>query len=167
MSTLAVALPAPVPYVGPSGIFHLTWLLVALPAASAAVLLLGGKRTNPWGHLLGCAAPVASFVIGVAEIVAILGRNTGQRRIDQHLFTWIPVSGFHADANLLLDPLSLVFVLLITGVGSLIHIYSIGYMEHDPDRNRFISDFLWEQEPQRVRRRAKVPVFLVVDDTGS
>src|SRR5437868_1675047 len=137
MSTLAVALPAPVPYVGPSGIFHVTWLLVALPAASAAVLLLGGKRTNPWGHLLGCAAPIASFVIGFAELIAILGRNTGQRRIDQHLFTWIPVSGFHADANLLLDPLSLVFVLLITGVGSLIHVYSIGYMEHDPDRRRF------------------------------
>src|SRR4029079_15307015 len=59
------------------------------------------------------------------------------RQIDQHLFSWIPVAGFQANANLLLDPLSLTFVLLITGVGSLIHIYSIGYMEHDPDRRRF------------------------------
>jgi NADH-quinone oxidoreductase subunit L len=123
--------------VAPTGVFHLTWLLVALPAASAAVLLLGGKRSNNWGHLLGCAAPIASFIIGVAELIAILGRGSGNRQIDQHLFTWIPVAGFHADANLLLDPLSLVFVLLITGVGSLIHIYSIGYMEHDPDRRRF------------------------------
>src|SRR3954454_19176193 len=121
----------------PTGGFHLTWLLVALPAASAAVLLLGGRRTNPWGHLLGCAAPIAAFVIGLVELLTMLGRDSGDRTIDQHLFTWVPVAGFHADANLLLDPLSVVFVLLITGVGSLIHIYSIGYMEHDPDRRRF------------------------------
>src|SRR4051794_9258643 len=121
----------------PTGVFHLTWLLVALPAASAAVLLLGGKRTNPWGHLLGCAAPIASFVLGVALYASITGRGDGRRQIDQHLFSWVPVRGFHADANLLLDPLSLVFVLLITGVGSLIHVYSIGYMAHDPDRRRF------------------------------
>src|SRR5690349_21170168 len=111
--------------VAPTGVFHLTWLLVALPAASAAVLLLSGKRSNAWGHLLGCAAPVASFVIGFAELLAMLNRSSSHRQIDQHLFTWVPVSGFHAEANLLLDPLSLVFVLLITGVGSLIHIYSI------------------------------------------
>jgi NADH-quinone oxidoreductase subunit L len=121
----------------PTGVFHLTWLLVALPAASAAVLLLGGRRTNPWGHLLGCAAPIAAFVIGLIELLTMLGRDSADRTIDQHLFTWAPVAGFHADANLLLDPLSLVFVLLITGVGSLIHVYSIGYMEHDPDRRRF------------------------------
>jgi NADH-quinone oxidoreductase subunit L len=127
--------------VAPTGIFHLTWLLVALPAASAAVLLLSGKRSNAWGHLLGCAAPVASFVIGFAELLAMLNRSSSHRQIDQHLFTWVPVSGFHADANLLLDPLSLVFVLLITGVGSLIHIYSIGYMEHDPDRRGFFGEF--------------------------
>jgi NADH-quinone oxidoreductase subunit L len=124
-------------YAAPTGVFHLTWLLVAIPAASAAVLLLGGRRTNSWGHLLGCAAPIASFVIGLAELMAILGRDSTNRRIDQHVFTWIPVGAFHADFNVLLDPLSLVFVLLITGVGSLIHIYSIGYMEHDPDRRRF------------------------------
>ena len=124
-------------YVAPTGVFHLTWLLVAIPAASAAVLLLGGRRTNPWGHLLGCAAPIASFVIGFAQLITLLGRDSSNRRIDQHVFTWVPVSGFHADFNVLLDPLSLVFVLLITGVGSLIHVYSIGYMEHDPDRRRF------------------------------
>src|SRR4051812_43408321 len=125
-------------YAAPTGVFHLTWLLIALPSASAAVLLLGGRRTNGWGHLLGCATPIAAFVIGVAEFFALIGRDAGQsRQIDQHLFTWIPVGTFHVDANLLLDPLSLVFVLLITGVGSLIHVYSIGYMELDPDRRRF------------------------------
>ena len=124
-------------YAGPTGVFHLTWLLVALPAASAAVLLLGGRRTNPWGHLLGCAAPIGAFVIALVQLFTMLGRESGDRTIDQHLFSWVPVAGFQADANLLLDPLSLVFVLLITGVGSLIHVYSIGYMAHDPDRRRF------------------------------
>jgi NADH-quinone oxidoreductase subunit L len=125
-------------YAEPTGVFQLTWLLVALPAASAAVLLLGGRRTNAWGHLLGCATPIAAFVIAVAQFFALTGRDGGEsRQIDQHLFSWVPVSGFQADFNLLLDPLSLTFVLLITGVGSLIHVYSIGYMEHDPDRRRF------------------------------
>src|SRR3954451_8583456 len=125
-------------YAAPTGVFNLIWLLVALPAASAAVLLLGGRRTNAWGHLLGCATPIAAFVLAVAQFFAMTGCDGGQsRQIDQHLFTWIPVGTFHVNANLLLDPLSVVFVLLITGVGSLIHVYSIGYMEHDPDRRRF------------------------------
>src|SRR3954449_984009 len=133
--TLLAQAPA---YAPATGAFQLMWLLVALPAASAAVLLLGGRRTNPWGHLLGCATPIAAFLLAVVELFAMIGRDGGQsRQIDQHLFTWIPVSTFQAQANLLLDPLSLVFVLLITGVGSLIHVYSIGYMEHDPDRRRF------------------------------
>jgi NADH-quinone oxidoreductase subunit L len=129
---------APVTYAAATGVFHLTFLLVALPAASAVVLLLGGRRTNAWGHLLGCATPILGFVIGVVEFFALIGRDSGQsRQLDQHLFSWVPVAGFQVNANVLLDPLSLVFVLLITGVGSLIHVYSIGYMEHDPDRRRF------------------------------
>jgi NADH-quinone oxidoreductase subunit L len=129
---------APVTYAAATGVFHLTFLLVALPAASAVVLLLGGRRTNAWGHLLGCATPIVAFVIGVVEFFALIGRDSGQsRQLDQHLFSWVPVAGFQVNANVLLDPLSLVFVLLITGVGSLIHVYSIGYMEHDPDRRRF------------------------------
>jgi NADH-quinone oxidoreductase subunit L len=136
--TLLAQAPA---YAPPTGVFHLTWLLVALPTASAAILLLGGRRTNAWGHLLGCATPVASFLIAVVQFFALIGRDGGQsRQLDQHLFSWVPVAGFRADANLLLDPLSLCFVLLITGVGSLIHIYSIGYMEHDPDRRRFFGE---------------------------
>ncbi|HEU5034881.1 MAG TPA: NADH-quinone oxidoreductase subunit L [Mycobacteriales bacterium] len=132
------SLASSVSYDGVTGVFHLTWLLVAIPLISAAVLLLGGKRTNPWGHLLGCAAPIASFIIGLIEFFALIGRDGGQsRQLDQQLFSWVPVAGFHVNASMLLDPLSVTFVLLITGVGSLIHIYSVGYMEHDPDRRRF------------------------------
>jgi NADH-quinone oxidoreductase subunit L len=122
-----------------SGLFSGTWLLVAIPLLSAAVLLIGGRRTDTWGHYLGVAAPLASFVLGVALFFSLIGKGGDSRRIDQHLFSWVPVNGFQANANFLIDPLSICFVLLITGVGSLIHVYSVGYMAHDPRRRLFFA----------------------------
>jgi len=119
------------------GVFSLTWVLIALPLLSAAIMLLGGRRTNPFGHVLGVLAPAASFVLAVFIFFALIARTGEARAIDQHLFSWLPVNGFQVDAGLLLDPLSMAFVLLITGVGTLIHVYSVGYMAHDPDRRRF------------------------------
>ncbi len=119
------------------GVLSLTWVLIALPLVSAAILLLGGRRTNSFGHVLGVLAPAASFVLGVFIFFALIARAGEARAIDQHLFSWVPVNGFQVDAGLLLDPLSMAFVLLITGVGTLIHVYSVGYMAHDPDRRRF------------------------------
>jgi NADH-quinone oxidoreductase subunit L len=117
----------------------LLYLIVAIPAASAAVLLLGGKATDAWGHLLGCAASLAAFAVGV---IAFVDLSTGSAdALNQHLFTWIDVHRFHVEFNMLFDPLSGLFVLLITGVGSLIHIYAVGYMEHDPRRRRFFGYF--------------------------
>ncbi len=124
------------------------FLIIAIPAASAALLLLGGKATDAWGHLLGTAAPVASFLVGAAAFVKLqrvdepLGAEVGTvgaagHSLVQNVFTWIDVQGFHVEFGLLFDPLSALFVLLITGVGSLIHIYSIGYMDHDERRRRF------------------------------
>ncbi len=118
---------------------HLTWLLVALPLAGAAILLLAGRRTNRWGHLLGTAAALASFGVGVALLLDMLGRPGDDRTIGQILFRWVPVGGFQVDFGLQLDQLSICFVLLITGVGSLIHIYSIGYMAQDSERRRFFA----------------------------
>ncbi len=120
-----------------SGVLSLGWLLIALPLLSAAVLLLGGRRTNRWGHLLGTAAPALAFLVGLAQFIALLGRDAEQRSVGSHLFSWVPVGGLNVDVGLLLDPLSMCFVLLILFVGTLIHVYSIGYMEHDPDRRRF------------------------------
>jgi NADH-quinone oxidoreductase subunit L len=118
-----------------SGALRLSWLLLAFPLFGATVLLVGGRRTNRWGHLLGVAMPVAAFVYGVIAFFTLLGDTN--RSQDQHLYSWIPVAGFQANLNLLIDQLSICFVLLITGVGSLIIIYSVGYMAHDPDRRRF------------------------------
>jgi NADH-quinone oxidoreductase subunit L len=120
-----------------TGVLRYMWLLLAFPVFGAAVLLIGGRRTDRWGHLLGCAMSLASFVYGVIAFFTLLGYAAPGRSRDLHLFSWIPVNGFQANIGLLLDPLSISFVLLITGVGSLIHIYSIGYMSHDVDRRRF------------------------------
>jgi NADH-quinone oxidoreductase subunit L len=113
------------------------WLLIALPLAGAALLLLSGKRSNLWGHLLGCAASLASFAVGAVLFAGMLGRPGEDRAVHEKLFSWVPVGGLHVDFGLQLDQLSMCFVLLITGVGSLIHIYSIGYMADDPGRRRF------------------------------
>ncbi len=120
-----------------TGVLALGWLLVALPLFGAAVLLLGGRRTDRWGHLLGTAMPAAAFVIGLLQYLVLLGRDAEERSVSQHLFSWIPAGSFQVDVGLQIDPLSMCFVLLVTFVGTLIHVYSIGYMEHDPDRRRF------------------------------
>ncbi|WP_099051717.1 NADH-quinone oxidoreductase subunit L [Mycobacteroides salmoniphilum] len=115
----------------------MTWLMPVLPLAGAAVLLLVGRRGDGWGHLLGCATALASFLVAVVSFIGMLGRTGSERVVHEALFAWVPVGTLHVDFGLTLDQLSVCFVLLITGVGSLIHIYSIGYMAHDPDRRRF------------------------------
>jgi NADH-quinone oxidoreductase subunit L len=132
-----IAAATSVTSVSATGVFAGSWLLVGIPLISAAILLLGGRRTDKFGHYLGTLASLASFVLGVVLFFTLLGKTGSHRSIDDHLFSWVPVAGFRANANFLVDQLSICFVLLITGVGSLIHIYSIGYMEHDPDRRRF------------------------------
>jgi NADH-quinone oxidoreductase subunit L len=121
--------------VAATGALKLSWLLLVFPLFGAVVLLTGGRRTDRWGHLLGVAMPVAAFVYGVIAFFSLLGDS--QRSQDVHLYSWIPVAGFQVNMNLLVDQLSICFVLLITGVGSLIIIYSVGYMSHDVDRRRF------------------------------
>jgi NADH-quinone oxidoreductase subunit L len=114
-------------------------LVIALPALGAVVLLLGGRRTDRWGHLLGSATVVGSFVCALWLFFAILGRDAADRQIGLDLWTWFSVGDWKVELGLLYDPLSALFLLLITGVGSLIHIYSIGYMEHDERRRRFFA----------------------------
>jgi len=125
------------PYTAASGALSAMWLLIAFPVFGAAVLLLGGRRTDRLGPYLACAMTGAAFVYGVVAFFA-LRAGTG-RSVDLHLFSWIPVNHFNVQAGLLFDPLSATFVLLITGVGFLIHVYSLGYMEHDPRKRQFFA----------------------------
>ncbi|HEU4363131.1 MAG TPA: NADH-quinone oxidoreductase subunit L [Mycobacterium sp.] len=118
---------------------QLSWLLVALPAAGALILLIAGRRSDRWGHLFGCATVLASFGIGVLMLTSMLSQDGHDRAIHAHLFNWVPVGALKIEFGILIDQLSICFVLLITGVGALIHIYSIGYMAHDTERRRFFA----------------------------
>jgi NADH-quinone oxidoreductase subunit L len=113
--------------------------LIGLPLFGAAFLLLIGRKADKWGHLLATAMSAGSFVLGLMHFFAMTNRSTEERAITQTLFTWIEVGTFKVDAALLLDQLSICFVLLISGVGTLIHIYSISYMAHDENRRRFFA----------------------------
>ena len=104
---------------------NLIVFLIALPLASSAFLLLSGRKSDKWGHLLATALSASSFGVGLYQLSQMLGRPTEARPVSQKLFEWIHVGNFNVDAGLLLDQLSICFVLLITGVGTLIHIYSI------------------------------------------
>ncbi|WP_016696066.1 NADH-quinone oxidoreductase subunit L [Rhodococcus rhodochrous] len=115
------------------------WTIPALPLAGAFVLLLLGHRSDRWGHLLGCATAIASFVLGAVMFAGLLGLDASDRLAQQTVFTWVPVGELQVDLGLRLDALSICFVLLITGVGSLIHLYSVGYMAHDPERRKFFA----------------------------
>jgi NADH-quinone oxidoreductase subunit L len=116
-----------------------SWLLVALPLAGAGILLVGGRRLDKWGPLLVVALSWASFVVGFAILVQLLGEDAEHRAFRQRLYEWIPAGSFQLDAGILVDPLSVAFVMLVTFVGSLILVYSLGYMEHDPDKRRFFA----------------------------
>ncbi|WP_181957735.1 NADH-quinone oxidoreductase subunit L [Nonomuraea longispora] len=110
--------------------------MIAFPLVGAFVLLVFGRFTNRWGHLLGVAMSLASFAVAVLAFFELVGFGEEQRRRAVHLYEFIPGM---VDMGLLIDPLSISFALLITGVGSLIHIYSIGYMSHDEHRRRFFA----------------------------
>ena len=111
----------------------------ALPLAGSLILLLGGRATNAWGHLLGCAAVIGSFLCGTILFAHLLSLPAENRVIRDVLFSWVPVGALQVNFGIQVDALSICFVLLITGVGALIHIYSIGYMAHDPERRRFFA----------------------------
>jgi NADH-quinone oxidoreductase subunit L len=121
-----------------AGAQSVAWLLLAFPAAGAVILLMGGRRTNGWGHLLGVAMPIAAFGYAAVAFAVMLGYPASQRSRDLNVYTWIPAIGrFRVPLGILLDPLSICFALLITGVGSLILIFAVGYMAEDPERRRF------------------------------
>ena len=122
-----------------TGLFSLAWLLIAIPLVSSFVLLLLGKSADSWGHWLGTLAPIASFTIGLLLFLQMLGADEGSRAVNVQLYEWFSTGEWTITVGLLVDQLSILFVLLITGVGSLIHIYSIGYMAEDPRRRRFFA----------------------------
>ncbi|WP_082176828.1 NADH-quinone oxidoreductase subunit L [Arsenicicoccus sp. oral taxon 190] len=115
------------------------WLLVALPLLGAALLLLGGRATDKFGPALATLLSWGAFVVGLLIFLQMLAAEPARRAMTLDLWHWVPAGGFDLRAGMLIDPLSMSFVLLVTFVGSLIHVYSLGYMEHDPDKRRFFA----------------------------
>ena len=132
-------LPAAAAPASAAGAASLAPLMILVPLVSAGLLLLLGRAADSWGHWLATAASWASFGIGAAVAAQTLGSDPSSRRFSQTLFTWIPAGDFTVDFGLLVDPLSLTFVILVTFVGSLIHVYAIAYMAHDGARRRFFA----------------------------
>ncbi|WP_454227910.1 NADH-quinone oxidoreductase subunit L [Propioniciclava flava] len=125
--------------VAATGMFTLAWTMIAVPAVMAGLLLLAGKLSDRWGHLAATAAVVWSFAIAVCLFAEQMMRPASERAVSAHLYTWLGVGHWTFEVGLLVNQLSILFALLITGVGSLIHIYSIGYMAHDARRRRFFA----------------------------
>ncbi|MCZ0858129.1 NADH-quinone oxidoreductase subunit L [Actinomyces israelii] len=135
----ASAVP-PAPLVGPAtGLASLAWLLIAVPAAGAAILLLAGRACDRWGHLLGLLASLASACLGLGILAQVLGLPPAERTMVVSLWRWFGAGDLEVRIGLRIDPLSLTFVALVTFVGFLIHVYSVAYMAHDRDRRRFFA----------------------------
>ena len=136
----AASAAPPAPLVGPAtGPAALAWLLIAVPAAGAAVLLLAGRACDRWGHLLGLLASLVSACLGLGILAQVLGLPPAERTMVVSLWRWFGAGDLDVRIGLRVDPLSLTFVALVTFVGFLIHVYSVAYMAHDRDRRRFFA----------------------------
>lgn len=114
------------------------WLLPAFPLLGALVLMVFGRRLGePRSGWFAAAMPIASFLVTVSVYFDLLSRSSEERHEVVTLFSWIPVGALHIDVALLADPLSITMALFITGIGSLIHLYAIGYMHGDPKFSKF------------------------------
>lgn len=125
--------------VAATGLFSYAWLMIAIPLAVAGLLLVLGKLADAWGHLLGVLATIASFVIALLLFISMMGSDEASRSVRVPVYTWVSAGAFSIDISMLVDQLSILFALLVTFVGSLIFIYSIGYMKEDPKRRRFFA----------------------------
>jgi len=101
--------------------------------------LLLGRLPRPVVSFIACASVGLSFVIAVLLFFDLKAMPADMRLIEQTLFTWIPAGSFHANIAYMLDPLSAVMILVVSGVGFVIHIYSVGYMHHDPCFGRYFT----------------------------
>jgi NADH-quinone oxidoreductase subunit L len=122
------------------GVFALMWLVPALPLAGAAANLFFGRRLGRRSGVVTSVAVGGAFVVSLFLLFGLLGHDSGDRLFVQHLWSWVPVGTLNVGVDLRIDPLSMVMILVVTGVSTLIHIYSIGYMKGDPREPRFFAE---------------------------
>ena len=119
---------------------ELVWLVPALPLIGFVLLLaVGNSLGEPRAGWLATTAAGASFVVTLVVFIGLLARDShsGERSYELVLFKWLPAGSLQVDAGFLVDPLSITMALFVTGVGALIHLYSIGYMHGDPKYSKF------------------------------
>ncbi len=114
------------------------WLIPALPLAGFLIILVLGRRLGePKAGYLATAMAAGAFVVTVGVFFDLMSKTAEQRHHIKTLFTWLPVGGLKVDLAFLVDPLSITMALFVTGIGTLIHLYSIGYMHGDPKFSKF------------------------------
>src|SRR5579863_6153159 len=117
---------------------HATWAIPLFPLAGFGLLVLLGRRLgDPLAGWLATAMAGGSFVMSLIVFAGLLGRSSDHRVFVQTVWDWIPVGGFKIGVSFLVDPLSMVMCLFVTGVSTLIHLYSIGYVRGDRDYTKF------------------------------
>jgi NADH-quinone oxidoreductase subunit L len=122
-----------------TGAMQLLWLVPALPLAAAALNLFFGKRLGRLAGWLATGAVTTSFLIAALAVRDLLALPADGRLYITQVFQWIHVGGFSVEADLRLDAVSAVMILVVTGVGALIHLYSMSYMKDDPRFGRFFA----------------------------
>ena len=119
---------------------NLIWLIPMMPLIGFLLNgLFGSKFSKPIVNLVACGSVLASFLLSLSAVIQLIGLPAESRSFELLLYSWIPSGSFSADVGFLLDPLSSIMILVVSGVGFLIHVYSIGYMAHDDDYSRFFT----------------------------
>jgi NADH-quinone oxidoreductase subunit L len=119
-------------------VLDLVWLIPAFPLLGFLLLVVGGRKLGePRAGWLATMLMAGSFVASVIVFFGLLAEHAEQRQFSQVLFTWVPAGRFAVDVGFLVDPLSITMCLFVTGVGTLIHLYSIGYMHGDEKFSKF------------------------------
>ncbi len=116
-----------------------SWLIPFFPLAGAVFLLLLGKRVGRGAGAIATLMMGASFVTGLVTFIQVSHQPAGSRSFIKPLYDWIASGTLKVSLDIRIDPLSLVMVLVVTGVGALIHMYSIGYMHDDPRYPRYFA----------------------------
>ena len=116
----------------------LVWLIPAFPLLGFLLLVVGGRKLGePRAGWLATLLMAGSFVASVIVFLGLVANHAEERQFSQVLFTWVPAGRFSVDVGFLVDPLSITMCLFVTGVGTLIHLYSIGYMHGDEKFSKF------------------------------
>jgi NADH-quinone oxidoreductase subunit L len=121
------------------GAVGVSWLIPLFPLAGAVLLLLFGKRIGRGAGAIATLMMTASFITGLVTFIQVTNQPEASRSFVRPLYEWIASGSFHVAVDLRIDPLSLMMVLVVTGVGTLIHLYSVGYMHGDPRYPRYFA----------------------------